>query len=130
MKKCNSQQSLALIALVAVVGGYIGAATSSAYVVNSDVQPPSSRAEQQDNNIHRDIATELRLQERLLTELRAEQEAERVHAAAPEAVDEAQYYDYRDHYRMYRRCTRLGYTRNRLSECIISMLETGEYSGT
>lgn len=130
MKKCNSKQSLALVALVAVVGGYIGAATSSAYVINSDTHIPSPRASQQDSNIHRDIATELRLQERLLIELRAEQEAERVHAAASVEEDEAQLFDYRDHFRAYRKCTRLGYSRSRLTACVDSMLHTGEYSGT
>lgn len=107
MKKCNSRHSIALVALVAV-----------------------QRASQQDTNIHRDIATELRLQERLLTDLRAEQEADRAHAAATEVEEEVEYTDFRDHYRAYRKCTRLGYSRSRLSACIDSMLHTGECSGT
>lgn len=130
MKKCNSRQSIALVALVAVVGGYIGASVSSAYVINDGDHPPSQRASQQDTNIHRDIATELRLQERLLNDLRAQQEADRAHAAAAEVEEEVDYADFRAHYRAYRKCTRLGYSRNRLSACIDSMLHTGEYSGT
>jgi len=130
MKKCNSRQSIALVALVAVVGGYIGASVSTAYVMHDGDRAPSQRASQQDTNIHRDIATELRLQERLLTDLRAEQEADRAHAAATEVEEEVEYTDFRDHYRAYRKCTRLGYSRSRLSACVDSMLHTGEYSGT
>ncbi|MDP7069487.1 MAG: hypothetical protein QF815_03080 [Candidatus Peribacteraceae bacterium] len=125
MKRCNSHQSLALVALVAIAGGFVGASASSAYVMNSGGRIYSQRAIERDVY---DIDHELRVQDRRNERLQAQQEAEAAHAAASEDVEET--FDARNHFRAYRICENRGYTRSRFHACIDSILNTGEYNGT
>ncbi|MAE68330.1 hypothetical protein CL635_00765 [bacterium] len=124
MKRCNSYQSLALVALVAAIGGYIGASVSTAYVTGNGYGHQSQRATEQDVY---DLDHELRVQDRRNARLQAQQEAEAIHAAAEDVEVEL---DARDHYRAYRICENRGYTRSRFHACIDSILNTGEYNGT
>ena len=128
MKRNTSQQSLALVALVAIVGGYIGASVSTALVVGPNYNAPSSRPEQQDGNIHRDIETMLRLQERSLAILRVEQE-EAMYGAADE--EDRPVFDRRDRARAYRWCIFNDYDHpRRLPSCVQSLLNDLEFDGT
>ena len=124
MKRCNSNQSFALVALVAIVGGYIGASASSAYVMDNGYDHQSQRSIEQ--NVF-NLENALRVQERRNVRLQDTQEAEAVHAAAQEEADDT--FDARAHFRAYRECLSLGYTRSRLHSCIESMLVNGEYWG-
>lgn len=140
--KCNKTlQSYLMVAVAAAAGTVIGTSAMTGYVMNGTQHHagyrnprlmhrgfrPSPRYEQQIGNTHRDIAVELREQERRLAGLRQAQEP--VHAAAPEPR-EAPTFDARAHYRAYRWCVFNGYDHpRRIVSCVDEILDTGSYEG-
>ena len=131
----STSNSFLMGAIVAVVSTAIGAgAVLSAYTLRS--YPGSSdwqvnfdeyvRPTTRQNEVapERDAEMMLRIQDRKVTRLQAEQEEEDVlHTAAPEEPATAFY----NESRAYRVCTSKGFTRSRLVNCVDSLMRDGIY---
>ncbi len=126
MKKCNSQQSLALVALVALAGGYIGASVSTAYVTGNGYGHQSQRAIQVDgaNTEHA-----LRVQARRNERLQGLQRSDTVYSSAGPEDDALQVSRF-EYLQARLWCIESGFSHpRRFPACISSVLETGGYFG-
>ena len=131
----STSNSFLMGAIVAVLSTAIGAgAVLSAYTLRS--YPGSSdwqvdfgeyirpNARYDEETPERDAEMMLRIQDRKVTRLQAEQEEEdALHTAAPEEPAAGFY----NESRAYRVCTSKGFTRSRLVNCVDSLMRDGIY---
>lgn len=123
MKRSNPSQTLALAVLTAVIGGFVGASATTAYMMPAGAMRHSIRSDI--GTINRSAGYELLEQDRRTARLRALQEE--VYMSAPE--DDVQMeLDARAHGRAYRWCMFNSYSHpRRLTSCVDSMLQNGSY---